>query len=173
MKFGTTQALVLNHLPPEAYWYFFKILTFGSTYSNDHPRLESIAMEIARRLHGSFMWANVTSSFLRNNFSFRYWLMFLAQLKEYIKRNIALFGENPFDLTRKSKPFMWYISDDEFVVWDKHHACPTEENAPAITLEDVVFRRVKYEGEFEVLQWKSHIQPYSSYIVSCSIQRPR
>ena len=31
MKFGTTQALVFNHLPPEAYWYFFKILILGST----------------------------------------------------------------------------------------------------------------------------------------------
>jgi hypothetical protein len=142
-------------------------------YSNDRPRLESIAMEIARRLNGSFMWANVTSSFLWNNFSSQFWLMFLAQLKEHIKRNIALFGENPSDLTRKSKPMIWHISDDEFVVWDKHCACPTEENAPATTLEDVVSGRVKYEGEFEVLEWKSHIQPYNSYIVSCSIQRPR
>ncbi|TVU40514.1 hypothetical protein EJB05_13981, partial [Eragrostis curvula] len=37
IKFGTTPALVLNFLPPEAYWYFFKILAFGSVDSRDHP----------------------------------------------------------------------------------------------------------------------------------------
>jgi len=130
-------------------------------------------MEIARWLDGSFMCANVTSSFLRNNFTSQYWWMYLAQLKENIKRNIALFGENPFDLKYKSKPTTWRISDDEFIVWDKYRACPTKENAPTITLEDVVSRGVKYEGEFEVLEWKSHIQPYSSYIASCLIQKPR
>jgi len=119
------------------------------------------------------MCANVTSSFLRNNFSSQYWWMYLAQLKENIKRNIALFGENQFDLKYKSKPMTWRINDDEFIVWDKYRACPTKENAPTITLEDVVSRGVKYEGEFEVLGWKSHIQPYSSYIDSCLIQKPR
>ncbi|CAL4982356.1 unnamed protein product [Urochloa decumbens] len=171
MKFGTTQALVLNFLPLEAYWYFFKILTFGSTYSNDHPRLESMAMEIARGLNGSFMCANVTSSFLRNNFNSQFWLMYLAQLKENIKRSISSFGEHPFDLMHKNKPMTWHFSDDEFVVYDKYRTCHTKEKAPRITLEDVVSRRLKYEEEFEVLQWKSQIQPYSSYIFSCLIQR--
>jgi hypothetical protein len=42
-KFGATQALVLNFLQQEALWYFFKVLTFGSEDSKDHPKLESIA----------------------------------------------------------------------------------------------------------------------------------
>jgi len=50
IKFGTTQALVLNVLPIEAYWYFFKVLTFGSADPKDHPKLESIALEIARKM---------------------------------------------------------------------------------------------------------------------------
>jgi hypothetical protein len=31
VKFGTTRALTLNSLSHAAYWYFFKVLTFGST----------------------------------------------------------------------------------------------------------------------------------------------
>lgn len=51
-KLGTTQALELKYLPREAYWYFFKVLTFGSMDSEEHPKLASTAMEIALELPG-------------------------------------------------------------------------------------------------------------------------
>lgn len=66
-RFGTTHALALHFLPPEAYWYFFKNLTFGSADSNDQPRLQSAAMEIARLMKLSFFGANIQSSLLRDN----------------------------------------------------------------------------------------------------------
>ncbi|KAL6647736.1 hypothetical protein ACP70R_015173 [Stipagrostis hirtigluma subsp. patula] len=169
--FGTTQALVLNFLPPEAYWYFFKILTFGSTYSGDHPKLESIGMEIARGLKGSFVGANMTSGILRNNFVPQHWWMFLGQFRRSIQRNLSLFGENPYDLARKGKPITCRISDDEFVVWDDFRVCPVEENFPMITHEDVLSGSVKREGKFNVLTWKSQIPPYGSCIVSGTIKK--
>ncbi|GJN24320.1 hypothetical protein PR202_gb12056 [Eleusine coracana subsp. coracana] len=47
-KLGSVQALTLNFLTYEAYWYFFKTITFGSTDPKMHPRLAYLAMEIAR-----------------------------------------------------------------------------------------------------------------------------
>ncbi|KAL6647738.1 hypothetical protein ACP70R_015175 [Stipagrostis hirtigluma subsp. patula] len=171
IKFGTTQALVLNFLPPEAYWYFFKILTFGTAHSNDHPRLESIGMEIARELTGSFIGANVTSSILQNHFSSQYWWRCLAHMRENIEINVSLFGEKTYDLIKKNKPAISHISDGEFVVWIKHRTCRAGENVPVITVEDVIGGSVKYEGEFDVLAWKSHVLPYNSYIVRCMIEK--
>ncbi|KAG8077758.1 hypothetical protein GUJ93_ZPchr0007g5826 [Zizania palustris] len=47
MEVGTTQPLVLNFLPHEAFWYFFKVIAFGSTNPEEHPFLVSAAMEMA------------------------------------------------------------------------------------------------------------------------------
>jgi hypothetical protein len=42
VKFGTTPALTLKYLSREAYWYFFKTLTFVSMDPETHPRLVRI-----------------------------------------------------------------------------------------------------------------------------------
>ncbi|KAF8644707.1 hypothetical protein HU200_066373 [Digitaria exilis] len=47
VRFGTTRALTLKYLPQEAYWYFFKALTFGSMDTKVHPKHVHLAMEIA------------------------------------------------------------------------------------------------------------------------------
>ncbi|TVU40678.1 hypothetical protein EJB05_14148, partial [Eragrostis curvula] len=169
-NFGTTQALVLNFLPPEAYLYFFKILIFGSTYPSDHPELESIAMEIARALRGSFIDANITSCILQNNFDSHYWWIHLADFNKHIQRNVSLFAANPFDLIRKGKPISYQISDDEFVILDKHRECPDENNVPVITSKGLASRSVKYE-DIDYLVWKSHIPPYKFYIASCTFEK--
>ncbi|KAF8713954.1 hypothetical protein HU200_027939 [Digitaria exilis] len=101
VKFGTTQAVVLNFLPREAYWYFFKILTFESVDSNDNQKLERIAMEMARSMNGSFMGANMNSHVLRKKIVVEHWCMVLEGIKKYIQRNISLFGENPYNLVYK------------------------------------------------------------------------
>lgn len=95
---------MLNLLPLEAYWYFFKILAFGSAHSVDHPELELIAMQIARGLNGSFIAANVVSGFLQTNFAPQFWLMYLANIRKNIQINISLFGADQFNLVRDSKP---------------------------------------------------------------------
>ncbi|CAL5034544.1 unnamed protein product [Urochloa decumbens] len=170
IKLGTTQALILNFLPLESFWYFFKITIFGSTYSNDHPKLESVAMKIARGLNGSFLGANITFGFLRNNLVAEHWWRYFASFKDAVRRNISLFDESQH-LTRKCKPVTCQIRDNRFVVWDRYRACSVEENIPMITMEDVMFGSTKHEGEFNVLAWKSHILPYRSYIVSCMIDK--
>ncbi|KAG0543158.1 hypothetical protein BDA96_02G165900, partial [Sorghum bicolor] len=83
INFGTTQALVLTALPIEAYWYFFKVLKFGSANPEDQPKLESVALEIARKLNGSFTGANLISIMLRKKFTAQYWLRLLAYINKY------------------------------------------------------------------------------------------
>jgi hypothetical protein len=60
-KFGTTQALTLKHPSDEAYWYFFKTLTFDSTDPKVHPRLTYLGMEIAKALQSSPILAYIIS----------------------------------------------------------------------------------------------------------------
>ncbi|TVU40674.1 hypothetical protein EJB05_14143, partial [Eragrostis curvula] len=170
-KIGTTQALVLDYLPPDAYWYFFKVLTFGSVFPSDQPELESIAMEIARGLDGTFISANMISRILRNNFVSQHWRVYLECFNTNIQHNVSLFGESPYNLTRKSKPRAYHIKNDWFAVFSKHRTCPDGQNIPRIKVRDVLSGNIKHEGEFDVFVCKSCIPPYSSYIVSCTIEK--
>ncbi|GJN24331.1 hypothetical protein PR202_gb12068 [Eleusine coracana subsp. coracana] len=83
VKFGTTQALNLKHLSREAYWYFFKTLTFGSTDPGMHPRLASLAMEIAKLLDGTLFRASITACVLRENFDINFWCRVRAFLRAH------------------------------------------------------------------------------------------
>ncbi|GJN10464.1 hypothetical protein PR202_ga28559 [Eleusine coracana subsp. coracana] len=55
------RALTLNYLSYEAYWYFFKTLTFGSMDPTMHPRFAYLAMEIARTVKGSDLLESIHS----------------------------------------------------------------------------------------------------------------
>jgi hypothetical protein len=64
-KLGTTGAVTLKYLSHDAYWYFFKTLTFGSTDPEMHRRLAYLAMEIARMLNKTFLTAITIACLLR------------------------------------------------------------------------------------------------------------
>jgi hypothetical protein len=80
-SFGTTQPIRLHFFTEEAYWYFFKVRTFGSTRVEDHPKLAAMAMEMARLMDRCFMGAAIFSGLLKANFSPRFWSMALATLR--------------------------------------------------------------------------------------------
>ncbi|TVU40182.1 hypothetical protein EJB05_13633, partial [Eragrostis curvula] len=169
--FGTTQALQLNFLPLEAYLYFFKILMFRSADPSDHPKLESVALEMAREMNGSFIAANAISGILRDNLSDHYWSMYLAIFKADIQRNVSLFGEHPYELMQNKKHACYLINNkDQYLVCAEYLAYSSGENVPAITMYDVS-GNVKCGGAFKVLAWKSHVLPYKSYIISCMIEK--
>ncbi|XP_015694898.1 putative disease resistance protein RGA3 isoform X2 [Oryza brachyantha] len=63
--FGTTEALQLDFLTKEAFWYFFKTIVFGSTNPEEEPKLASICMELATMVDGSFMGAHIFGDILR------------------------------------------------------------------------------------------------------------
>lgn len=168
-KFGTTQALVLNFLPQEAFWYFFKVLTFGSADSKYHPKLESIAMTMAREMGGSFIAANFISALLRRNLSAQHWGRCLAAFRVNIQRNVSVFGEHPCNLLQKQKHARYQINEDKYMVSDQYHAYLSTDDVPKITMYDIVVGNVNCEGSFEILAWKSHILPYKSYTINCMI----
>ncbi|OEL36542.1 hypothetical protein BAE44_0002439 [Dichanthelium oligosanthes] len=167
VKFGTTQALTLKHLSCEAYWYFFKTLTFGSMDPEMHPRFTHLAMEIAKTMNSSLTGANTTARLLRENFDIHFWCKVLNYLRRSFQKHVSRFGEHPMDLLYQNRPThhiaRMVTPSEDFVV---HHQrqCSSEEEVPQITLEDVVFGSVKPHGKFEVLVWMSRIPPYYSYV---------
>ncbi|KAM0894521.1 hypothetical protein ACQ4PT_024471 [Festuca glaucescens] len=178
VKFGTTEAIKLNCLSKEAYWYFFKMLVFGSTDPQEHPKLTSIAMEIALQMSGSFLFAYVMASLLRENPSARFWSRVLSHIREHMQRNVLLLGEYPED--PKSR-YVWSIAETQGGFKDSkllllHHSYQKGPSAHGevpgmdlLSLTDLLFctRSVIPQGKFEVLCWRSLIPPYYSYVCSC------
>jgi hypothetical protein len=172
VKFGTTPALTLKHLSPEAYWYFFKTLTFGSTDPEMHPRFAQLVMEIARLQIRSINSAYTTSNLLRDNFSIHFWCKVLSFLRGFIQKHICKFGVHPFELLNKNKPVqlgrMASLSEDFMICHE--YRCSPQEGVPEIRMQDVMYGSNKKQGKFEVLGWRSQIPPYYSYVYVCEIR---
>ncbi|RCV09187.1 hypothetical protein SETIT_2G007200v2 [Setaria italica] len=172
IKFGTTRALSMNYLSHEAYWYFFKTLTFGSTDPMMHPRLACLAMEIARMVKGCFISANIYACLLRANFDIQQWCKVLAFVRGQINKNISNFGEHPFDLINQKRPAYMgrMVTPSQYVVLHCENECSKQEELPMIKLEDVFYGSIKVHGKFEMLGWRSRIPPYHSYVDICEFQ---
>ncbi|CAN6332293.1 unnamed protein product [Urochloa humidicola] len=173
VRFGATQALSLKCLPTEAYWYFFKRLAFGSDDPEQHPKLVSIAMEMAHKMKGSFMYAHIASALLRANFSIQRWTMVLTNVREFMQKNVSLLGEEyPDDLKVKDHPqCTWNLTkqkrDEYFMLYE---ICPRRsgvEDVPDITIIDLLCGCAQPRGKYEVLFWKSQIPPYFNYVCTC------
>ncbi|WVZ88657.1 hypothetical protein U9M48_035151, partial [Paspalum notatum var. saurae] len=171
-NFGTTQDLWLNFLPREACWYFFKVLSFGSTHAEDQPKLASIAMEIfeeyyshndlLRDFTGSFANSKNISSILRANVSTQHWYRILACVRRNGQRNPLPCGGVQIILG---------ISDiSQYLQAERHQRVALDhEYVPKITIGEVMSGRITPKGKFEVVCWRSHLPPYYSYIASCEI----
>ncbi|XP_047080640.1 disease resistance protein RGA2-like [Lolium rigidum] len=173
-KLGTTQTTTLKHLPYEAFWYFFKVITFGSTDPKMHPRLAYLAMEISKMMNGSLISANVIGGLLRNNFSIQYWCKILKFLRESVEKSISMHGEHPCDLLAKNKS--WYFrrlgtTTEDVFISSHYQTCSSQEELPEITAQDVVYGGVKPQGAFKALAWKSPLPPYRCYINIYEIQQ--
>jgi len=103
VKFGTTKPLNMKHPSHEAYWYFFKTLTFGSTDPEMHPRLTHLAMEIAKVQRSCFLDASIVARLLRDNFNGLFWSKVLAFFRCFIQQRISRFGQHPFDLLGENR----------------------------------------------------------------------
>jgi len=172
IKFGTTRPLSLKYLSHEAYWYFFKMLTFGSMDPEMHPRLARMAMEIAGMMNGCFVGANVVGCLLRGNIDFHFWCKVLAFLRGNIKKHVSKFGLHPLDLINEKKPAhlgRMFIPSEDFVVHHEYQRS-SQEDVPKIRMQDVIYGGVKAHGKFEALGWRSRIPPYHSYVNVCEIR---
>jgi hypothetical protein len=176
MRLGTTQALKLNVLPREAYWYFFKMIALRNAGPKDHSELSSIAMEIADELNASFPSANIVGTFLRGNLDIQFWRKVLEHLREYNNKHLLMFGEHRIDLLRKGRPvYLWRMTDssEALIAHRCYQVCSPQHKIPELSIHDILCGRAIPRGNFEVLAWKSQIPPFYSYLVSCSIATSR
>ncbi|CAD6341980.1 unnamed protein product [Miscanthus lutarioriparius] len=172
VMFGTTPALTLKYLSPEAYWYFFKTLTFGSMDPEMHPRLAQLAMEIARLQHRSINSAYIISCLLKDNFSIHFWCKVLGFMRGFIQTCVSKFGVHPFDLLNQNKPVQlrrMAAPSEDFMICHHYHLS-TEEEVLEIRIQDVMYGSIKKQGKIEVLVWRSQIPPYYSYVNVCEIR---
>ncbi|CAM0145248.1 unnamed protein product [Urochloa decumbens] len=175
LKLGSTGAIKLDLLPQEAYWYFFKVMAFGSTNPDDYPELASLAMEIAARLDGCFVAAHAMCEFfLRANMHRSFWNKILECVRNNIERNIQLFGEHPRILLEQNQiAYVWCLADFSMrpkVLYVQTHSQLND--VPKIMLHKLQTSS-KAHGKMEVLVWKSRIPPYHSYTMKCEIEAPQ
>lgn len=179
-RFGTTEALRLKCLPTEAHWYFFKMLVFGSEDPEQHPKLISLAMEMAYDMPGSFIYPHLGAALLlKANFNPKRWSRILTRFREYLKKNdSALLGEEyPDDLeaANKDQPqCTWTVTkqkpDEYFMLHEIYQRESAPEEVPGITVVDLLCGCDHPKGTYEVLFWKSRIPPYFTYVCTCDIQ---
>uniref|UniRef100_A0ACD6AT61 Uncharacterized protein n=1 Tax=Avena sativa TaxID=4498 RepID=A0ACD6AT61_AVESA len=129
-SFGTTQPLRLQCFTREAYWYLFKVRTFGSTSVEDHPKFTAIAMDVATELNGCLMGGAIFSGLLKANFNLRFWRMALTTLRNVNQKNTLLYGERFSDAWEMEEPA--YLrrakktSSECFVIFADQQTCSAE-----------------------------------------------
>ncbi|KAF8644705.1 hypothetical protein HU200_066371 [Digitaria exilis] len=173
MKLGTTGGVTLKYPPKEAYWYFFKTLTFQGMDPEDHPRLASLAMKIAMTLNGSLIVGNKDARLLRDNFDQNFWLKVLAFKRRITQKSFSKFGMHPSDLldhSRLTHLGRIHGASETLIVYDEYQ-CSSEEVVPDIKMADVAYGSVKPHGKFEALAWRSRIPPYYNYVYVCEIRQ--
>uniref|UniRef100_A0A0E0E6Y5 NB-ARC domain-containing protein n=1 Tax=Oryza meridionalis TaxID=40149 RepID=A0A0E0E6Y5_9ORYZ len=187
-RFGTTQALRVELFTEEAYWYFFKVRTFGSMDAQEHPKMALMAMEMARELQGCFMGASIYSGLLKANFNARFWNMALASIREYKQTNLLVYGtyfENPWQASEPAYVrTVNKISSEYLVILDEYQICSvqnmvlcrtnfarSEAEVPVLSMQDFLFGSVRPQGKFKVLAWKSHLPPYYNHMFNCEGRR--
>ncbi|KAM0840891.1 hypothetical protein ACQ4PT_059372 [Festuca glaucescens] len=158
VRVGTTEAIKLRCLSKEAYWYFFKMLVFGSMDPEEHPKLTSIAMEIALEMCGSFMFAYVAATLLRANPSARFWCRVLRQTREFTQNyNFALGEYHEYHISRYgwgAETQRGYEDDELFLIHHSHQIGPAAHSeVPRITMVNLLFGTWSpmAQGKFEVL----------------------
>uniref|UniRef100_A0A453A7T8 Disease resistance N-terminal domain-containing protein n=2 Tax=Aegilops tauschii subsp. strangulata TaxID=200361 RepID=A0A453A7T8_AEGTS len=177
VNLGTTEALRLDYLPQEAYWHFFKSLVFGSTNSDEQPKLASMAMEIALEQRQCFLSAYIIAGILRDNFDGRIWRTILECVRAYKQTNLLMFDQHPNLRLREDEPvYYWRLGKSHrYFLICNHHQSDSNENIPKINVQNILLGNggTLPRGEFEALSWRSRIPPYYNYTISCKMQPPQ
>ncbi|CAL4938213.1 unnamed protein product [Urochloa decumbens] len=172
VKLGTTHALRLQCLTTEAYWYFFKMAAFGSNDPGEHPKLASLALEMASLMQGSFTFATIGAIVLRENFNTQSWHRAVTRVRDYMQKNV-LVNKYHDDVQVTGQPrYSWSIVSQKpsqyFVLRDIYRS--DKQNAPDIQFVDLLAGSHQPLGTYEILFWESRIPPYFKYVCKCEIR---
>uniref|UniRef100_A0A0E0JND8 Disease resistance N-terminal domain-containing protein n=1 Tax=Oryza punctata TaxID=4537 RepID=A0A0E0JND8_ORYPU len=171
--FGTTEALQLDFLPEEEFWYFFKTMVFGSTNPEEEPELAAICMEIAALMNRSFMGTYIIGDILRSNLNPQFWYKFLECFKYYTDMHIRELGEHPSETYKRISghtcvwtPENWCVAEATYALtYTLYQASSADLNdQPMVLASDVLVGNVQLQGKIDVLQWRSKIPPYYCYM---------
>ncbi|CAL5080067.1 unnamed protein product [Urochloa decumbens] len=178
-RFGTTLPIRLQFLTQEAFWYFFKVRTFGSVdIVMEYPKLASIAMEMAREMCGCFIGAAIFGGMLRSRLDIGTWSLAHATYREFRQRNGSISCQNLVDPWALSRPVlvptMNRVSHGHFVVVKTYQTASThgDGTAPKVSVQDIILGRARPQGKFAALAWRSHIPPHYNYVFSCEQRMP-
>lgn len=177
---GTVQALCLTRLHQVQYWYFFRVLAFGSANPYDHhPNLGSIAKEIAMEIDGSFMIAATVTNVLRANMHVQFWRSVLGYIRKAKQMHMLVFGEDPRDAQSSKRHLSYFRSfrhDGPLIFCYSRYTARNMmqgDMASGLKPEDVLNARdMKYGEKFDIIN-RSHIPPYYYYIAKCVVENPR
>ncbi|OEL32481.1 hypothetical protein BAE44_0006500 [Dichanthelium oligosanthes] len=87
ISFGTTLPLILQFFTPEIFWYFFKVRMFGSMDVIEHPKLASVAMDMAKELNRCFICFNIIYEIVKSNIDAHFWILTLAFCRHFKQKN--------------------------------------------------------------------------------------
>jgi hypothetical protein len=168
-RFGTVRPVALNNLSPEEYSYLFKVLAFGSTNPEEHPRLASVARDIATALEGSIIMANVYADVLRKDQSSKFWFSILKRYRYVVQSNLSVYGEHPRNLMDKDHPID--ISNIGSSATPLQLMPPHREDddskkkLPKVMFGDLIAgSAILPKEEFELVAWESRIPPYKKFL---------
>lgn len=181
-SFGTAEAVRLARLRQHEYWYFFRVLAFGSASPYDHhPDLASIGSEIATEIDGYFTVTSIITMMLRGNLNKHFWRRTLWWIRKSMRTHALVFGEDP----RHSKSRTGALScshtfrhDGALVFFsiEKYETGSVTLQRDAAnnkTAEEVLLNsreNLKHGEEFEVVT-QSHIPPYYKHVAKCVVEK--
>ncbi|KAJ1268334.1 hypothetical protein BS78_07G126900 [Paspalum vaginatum] len=179
VRFGTTLPLRLQFLAQEAYWYYFKVRSFGSVdMAMEHPKLTSIAMEMAREMSGCFMGASIFGGMLRSRLDVGTWSLALATYRAFRQMNYFLSEPNPVDPWALTRPILLPTPNGRspgsrcVIVTGVALAHGDSAAPPKVSVQDVMLGSARPRGKFTALAWRAHIPPHYNYVFSCEQQVP-
>jgi hypothetical protein len=161
------------------------VRAFGSIDIEEHPKMASIAMEIATELNRCFMSSGIYNELLKANFNTWFWSTVLTRIREFRKLNISLYAnfDGPWEVVESAYVRrVNEISSENIVILHDYQTCSvpnmlhrctnsaqSEAEVPLFSLEDLLFGSVRPQGKFKVLGWRSHLPPYYDYMFSCEV----
>ncbi|KAM3223525.1 hypothetical protein ACQJBY_057092 [Aegilops geniculata] len=169
-RLGTIRPMHLNNLSLEEYSYLFKVLAFGSTNPDDHPRLSLVASELAVLMGGSLVVANVCADIFRKNQNLQFWQHILNKYRNFLADNLSVFCEHPKLLIERYRPvdIAKLVSSTSAPLCLMPPHCEDDDSTrdlPKVRYGDLIAGSVFPPKEkFELVGWESRIPPYKKYV---------
>ncbi|KAL6627632.1 hypothetical protein ACP70R_031358 [Stipagrostis hirtigluma subsp. patula] len=172
-RLGTAPPLRLRSLRREEYWYFFRVLAFGSADPADHPALLPLARRMVAKVRRSFMAANVFTRLLRANLSAPFWLGVLQLLSRSVPHHAAAFGAHPWELIAQCRPYYIhnYSGGPLFLCYEQYKSPAAAAPRPECCMQNIMDGSMKPGpgGEVQVLIWQSPVPPHYDYLLKCRL----